>query len=180
VLNLEERLRRFIARAREVSAEVHRVKRLEDALAHVLTLRLGRGGVAAVGWDAETIKRLERQVGDAGLFDRGLRQHADAIGVGFTPASWGVAETGTLIIDGADEDLRLATMLPDVHVALLPQRRVVERLVDLADVITGALSAPGYLAMITGPSRTADVERVLTIGVHGPRELHILLLEDDG
>jgi L-lactate dehydrogenase complex protein LldG len=171
----------FVARARAASAEVHHVENIEDALAWVAEMRVGRGPVAAAGWTEETLSELSARLGAEGLMRGRLRQHADAIGVGFTPASWGVAETGTVVIDSVDIRVRLASMLPEVHVVLLPESRVVARMTDLTQAIGAALSdAPGYLAMITGPSRTADVERVLTIGVHGPRQLHILLQSESG
>jgi L-lactate dehydrogenase complex protein LldG len=171
----------FVQRARAASAEVHRVESVEEALARVAELRVGRGPVAAAGWGEETLAALSDRLGTEGLIRHRLRQHADAIGIGFTPASWGVAETGTVVIDSADINVRLASMLPELHAVLLPESRVVARMTDLCRALGAALSdAPGYLAMITGPSRTADVERVLTIGVHGPRELHILLQSGGG
>lgn len=91
----------------------------------------------------------------------------------------GVAESGTIVVDSASEQLRLATMLAETHVAVLPAANLRTDLFALEGELNQTLSqAPGYLAFITGPSRTADIELVLTLGAHGPRRLHILLLED--
>jgi len=99
--------------------------------------------------------------------------------VGLTMADYGIAETGTLVIGSRDENLRLATMLCDIHVAVLPVSGIREQAEDIADQMTAWMQTGGdYTAFITGASRTADIERVLAIGVHGPLELHILLLED--
>ena len=82
-------------------------------------------------------------------------------------------------MDSTSEDFRIATMLSETHVAILPRSRVVPDAMALESELTSALkAAPKYLAFVSGASRTADIERVLTIGVHGPQEFHILFLED--
>ena len=92
---------------------------------------------------------------------------------------YGIAETGTLVIDSSSEAVRLATMVSEVHVAVLPKSRIRATALDLETELRDLMqSAPNYAAFITGASRTADIERVLALGVHGPLELHILLLED--
>jgi L-lactate dehydrogenase complex protein LldG len=98
---------------------------------------------------------------------------------GVTGANFALADTGTVVLDSTEEPLRLASTFPERHFVLLDPRKILPD--GLAAV--GLLRAlhrrrsPDFIAFITGPSRTADIERVLTIGVHGPRELHILLLE---
>ncbi len=86
--------------------------------------------------------------------------------------------TGTIAVNCPSEELRLATMISEVHVAVLPKSKLVEKSYDLESWMEGNMMKGDYTAFITGPSRTADIERVLAIGVHGPLELHILLLED--
>lgn len=108
------------------------------------------------------------------------------VGVGITRAVLGVAETGSILIHLNEVDGHLLTMLPEIHVALLPQDAVVDSLEEGLLVTrylilrSHAQSRPSYLSWVTGPSRTADIERVLTIGVHGPRELHVFLLPPAG
>jgi L-lactate dehydrogenase complex protein LldG len=114
------------------------------------------------------------------LIREGLRDHLAGIDMGFTIADWGIAETGTLVMDSTSEDLRLATMISEVHVAVLPVGRIRETSYDLEEELRDRFgTAPNYYAFITGASRTADIERVLALGVHGPLELHILVLEED-
>ena len=91
-----------------------------------------------------------------------------------------MAETGTIILDSHDEQVRLASMLcRDPRGGAAHERRCGPDLFALEAEIAALLAAgPGYMACITGPSRTADIELVLTLGAHGPRQLHVLLLED--
>ncbi len=113
------------------------------------------------------------------LVTENLRSHALGIDMGITFADYGIADTGTLVIRCDGEDKRLATMVSDIHVVLLPQSRVRSTALELADKLEEMMGDSGaYVAFITGPSRTADIERVLAIGVHGPLELHIMLLKD--
>ncbi len=108
-----------------------------------------------------------------------LRDNLKGVDVGCTYADFGIAETGTLVINSTDENLRLATMISDIHAAILPLSCIKQDAAALAEDLGGAMADPAnFTAFITGPSRTADIERVLAIGVHGPLELHILLLED--
>jgi L-lactate dehydrogenase complex protein LldG len=113
-----------------------------------------------------------------GFIREGLRKHLAGIDIGFAMVDFGIAETGTLVIDSSNEDLRLATMISEIHVAVLPKSRIRSTALELeAELLEMMGAAPNYCAFITGASRTADIERVLALGVHGPLELHILLME---
>ncbi len=94
-------------------------------------------------------------------------------------AQAGIARTGTLLLDLGDPTGRSATALAPIHLVLLKESTILPDLRSAAPLLGAALDAGtnAYLSLTTGPSRTADIERVLTIGVHGPRELHILILE---
>ena len=96
-----------------------------------------------------------------------------------TPADFGAAATGSLVLDSTSEDMRIATMLCEAHVAVLERDRIRPDLESFEPELSGLMAdAPNYTAFITGASRTADIERVLTIGVHGPAELHVVILEE--
>jgi len=101
--------------------------------------------------------------------------------VGVTLAQHGIAETGTLILDSGAERNRLASLVPAVHVALLPAAAILgtlgEALVAIRDESGAARSRT--LTFITGPSRTADIELTLVVGVHGPKELHVILTPEN-
>lgn len=94
-------------------------------------------------------------------------------------ADYGIAETGTVVLDSTDEKLRLATCLAEKLTVLVEASRIKEKLEDIVDFMEECSEKEhGYLAFISGASRTADIERVLTIGVHGPREMQVIIVED--
>jgi L-lactate dehydrogenase complex protein LldG len=123
---------------------------------------------------------LEKQCEENGftLIKDSVRNHLGGIDIAFSYADHGIAETGTIVVNCPSEELRLATMISEVHVAVLPKSKLVDNSYDLESWMEGNMMKGDYTAFITGASRTADIERVLAIGVHGPLELHILLLED--
>ncbi len=173
----------FKARAAAVQVVVTAVTDLAQARRYAVELTHKQGGtaIAAPGWDAESLAALEQECAAAGLSlcRQNLREQYGGFHTGFTRADWGLAATGTLVLDSTSEDLRLATMLCETHVAVLPASRLQPDSLALEAEMARLMQAPPrYLAFITGASRTADIERVLTLGVHGPLELHLLILED--
>ncbi len=137
--------------------------------------------VAAPGLKGPLYKKLETLCAKAGFdcIESGMRDHLAGVDIGFTFAEYGIAETGTLMLDCPSEDLRLATMVSEYHVCVLPKSKIRKDSYSVEKMmLTRMGKTPDYLSFITGASRTADIERVLALGVHGPLELHILLLED--
>lgn len=126
---------------------------------------------------AELVKQASAR--EISVIKDGMRRHLAGVDIAFTMADYGIAETGTLAIESSSEELRLSTMLAEIHVAVIPKSRIRATAEDIYAELKGLMSQnPDYLAFITGASRTADIERVLALGVHGPLELHILILED--
>lgn len=172
-------------KAGAVQAIVSKIASMEDAILYTVDIIRQQGGktVAATIPETKDIKLLKTLCTDAGivLLDFPLRQHGDEIHTALTPVDWGIAETGTLVIDSSSEDVRIATMLSETHVALLPASKIKPDAESLENEINNLLqnNRPVYYSFITGASRTADIERVLAVGVHGPQELHILIMEDN-
>ncbi|MDO9631486.1 MAG: lactate utilization protein, partial [Humidesulfovibrio sp.] len=137
--------------------------------------------IAAPGLPAEAAKTLGDACAAQGVtfITKGMRSHLSGVDIGFTIAEAGIAETGTCVLDSKSEELRLATMICEVHVCVVPVSTIRETSFEVESLLRAMCKDfPAYVAFITGASRTADIERVLAIGVHGPLELHILLLED--
>jgi len=101
------------------------------------------------------------------------------IGAGLVTADHGIAETGTLVHFDLGDDEKKAWTLPDACLCLLDRRAIVPDLEAIAPRIAGHLAktapASPQVSLVTGPSRTADIENQLTIGVHGPSRLIILI-----
>ena len=98
--------------------------------------------------------------------------------IGISQMDWGKADTGTLVQDATEVEKRLVSTLPLIHIALVATGKILPDLPALLTVIDPRKM--GYIAFITGPSRTADIERVLTIGVHGPQRLIIVAVDELG
>jgi L-lactate dehydrogenase complex protein LldF len=98
-------------------------------------------------------------------------------GAGLTGAVAGLADTGTLVVPAGPSRSQLASLLPPVHIALLSAGEIYETMADwLADGGDSTLISASNVSLISGPSRTADIEMTLTIGVHGPGEVIVLCL----
>jgi L-lactate dehydrogenase complex protein LldG len=179
-----ENMAKFNERARAVQTVVSEAGSLAAAFEYAADLTREQGGqsIAAPGITGENLNLLASICQTRGLMllTENLREKIGLIGTGLTMADWGIAETATLVMDSTSEDFRIATMLCETHVAVLPKSRIVPDSAAILEELTQMMeAAPGYLAFISGASRTADIERVLTIGVHGPQELHVLILEED-
>lgn len=102
----------------------------------------------------------------------------DPIKVGLTGALAGLGDTGSIVVQSGPQRARVASLLPETHIALLP----IDRLYPTMAAFFAAYSPQeltansSNLVFITGPSRTADIEMIITRGVHGPRRLCVVLL----
>lgn len=171
----------FKAKAEAVGAEVHRVTRVE-ALDFIATLlcregvdgvratAVWAGGGCSAGFDARSLAEAV-----PGLSFDVSRDNAARASIGISTLDWALADTGTLVGDQTPVEQRLASTLPPIHVALIDSGNILPDKLALFSRIDPKISR--YLAFITGPSRTADIERVLTIGVHGPKRLIIIFID---
>jgi L-lactate dehydrogenase complex protein LldG len=113
------------------------------------------------------------------LEEAALRQACAAAACGITSAEYGLAETGTLVLRSSREEARLISLLPPVHVALLPASRLITGLDELFAAVPRPAQGSSSLVLITGPSRSADIEMILVRGVHGPRVIHVIVLNEE-
>lgn len=137
--------------------------------------------VAAPNLKKKDFAKLQKQCEVAGFvcLDKGLREHLGGIDIGFTLCDGGIADTGTLLLESNSEETRLATMVAEIHVAAVLKSEIEADFQAMENKLAKLMKkSPSYTACITGASRTADIERVLALGVHGPLELHILLMEE--
>jgi L-lactate dehydrogenase complex protein LldG len=138
-------------------------------------------GSYAVWADATILKGVDTKDLAAkvpGLKFQVTRDLAKNAKIGITQMEWGLANMGTLAQDSTAVEQRLASALSWIHVALLPTDKIVADLPTLMTKMHPDKS--NYIALITGPSKTADIERVLAIGVHGPERLVIVCVDELG
>jgi L-lactate dehydrogenase complex protein LldG len=174
----------FKARAEAVSAEVHHFFSRTEALAFILQFLRNEGvaddpGHYAVWADCpflDGLPKSELSASVPGLSFSATRERCAVAKVGISQVDWGKADTGTLVEDATAVEKRLVSTLPIIHIALLAAGNIVADLPALLTRIDPRQA--GYIAFITGPSRTADIERVLTIGVHGPERLIIVVVDE--
>jgi len=95
--------------------------------------------------------------------------------VGISNAQAGIAETGTLVLDSAYERHRLVSLVPPVHIAIVNASSIVETLAEALALLRKDREISPAVTFITGPSRTADIELTLAIGVHGPQQLYVIV-----
>jgi L-lactate dehydrogenase complex protein LldG len=159
---------------------VHAVRSLSEARATLARLLGEAGARQLVVSDAPEVRALAADLAGIALLEPSAPRAAlFAAQAGLTSAQWGIAETGTLVLESARERHRLASLVVPLHLALLRAERI---LGTLGDALAAIRSPAGELSsrtitLVTGPSRTADIELELVVGVHGPKSLHVLLLE---
>jgi L-lactate dehydrogenase complex protein LldG len=163
----------FKARAEIASAEVHRFPDQGEALEFVLGLLREQG--VAEGPQPGAVWAGRRLLEAPGVSFDVTREAAAGAKVGISEMDWALADTGTLVQDATAVEQRLVSTLPPIHVALVGTGQLLPDLAAMLDRIDPGKA--GFIAMITGPSRTADIERVLTIGVHGPHRLVVVFVD---
>lgn len=174
---------RFKGMAEAVGAEVHRFAKKADLCRFVISF-LQAEGIAdnaenlALWADNTFIDKSEKEQLESvsGLKFNITRELASSARFGISQINWAVSDTGTLVQNSSDIEQRLVSSLSSIHIAIVPTDNILPDMPTLLSKIHPAEA--GYIAMITGPSRTADIERVLTIGVHGPKRLIILFCDE--
>jgi L-lactate dehydrogenase complex protein LldG len=182
---------------RELTAlfgSVHVCDSAEAALARVVSILSDAGVDRVLAWEqaqlplpgvydalqANGIGVLQSRVLAAP--DRGARlAELDSVPACLTGADVAVAESGSFALANGPGRGRLASLLPPLHIALIPAGRIVRSLPDAMDLLMSEFGPALFrdrsnLVFVTGPSRTADIELSLTLGVHGPREVHVVVL----
>ena len=170
----------FLKRAKAVQCEVVTVKDWNGVCEKLVeTVRkCDARSLVVSGFDEETTELINSHCSGEGIncFMGTVRDQLPGFPVAVTPGHAGISETGTVIIESTSEDVRLASMLADHHIIVLSSSALYPELQDVEPLLDRLLQdGSAYIGFITGPSRTADVERVLTIGVHGPRKVTIIL-----
>ena len=173
-----DRLAHFTAMAERMSSTVETVDAMRDAPAAVARYLAAQGIVArAVVWPL--LRELPWEAANLAVEFRPPRrdesQGADVVGI--TGCYCAIAETGTLVVLSGPDSPTATTLLPDTHVAVLRAERIVAGMEDAFALIRQERGAvPRAVHMISGPSRTGDIEQTIVLGAHGPFRVHIVLV----
>jgi L-lactate utilization protein LutC len=105
-----------------------------------------------------------------------LRDVCEKADIGITSADYALGDTGTLVMIASPAEARLVSLLPPAHIAIVPVTRLLSGLDELFTILPDPAAQTSSMVLITGPSRTADIEQILVRGVHGPGQIHVVLV----
>ncbi len=167
-------LERFVQRAAAMASTVECVTG-RDAIPMAIAQYLRALGVPATGACWRELAALPW--GAAGISVEARPARADdAIGV--TGVFCAIAETGTLVLASGPDTPASVSLLPETHIAVVSQAVIVPAMEDAWDRLRAAGTMPRAVNLVSGPSRTADIEQTVTLGAHGPARVHIIVLTD--
>ena len=184
-------IQRFEFELTRIGGRFHRATSLESARQYIEQVASDRQAGILVASEAQVIDDIDLK---ARLEKKGIEvltettggeflATAAVAGIGVSGVDYGLADTGTLVLLARKGQARSISLLPPVHIAVMKPEQVISGLSDLFPLLRAEAEGEGRglssaITFITGPSRTADIELTLVVGVHGPQQLHLVLLEN--
>ena len=126
--------------------------------------------------DSELVKRVVDRGDGIEIVENAPAEYLFDCDLGITSAQWAIAETGTLVLESDKESHRLTSLVPPVHLCVLKADNIRQTMGEILELVSTEMSRT--VTFITGASRTSDIELTLAIGVHGPGELHVIVIAD--
>ncbi|MEE9176098.1 MAG: lactate utilization protein [Thermodesulfobacteriota bacterium] len=174
----------FIGELNKVNTNVIETSSEDEAKKSILKLIEDKELKSFAIWESQFLKEinLKQDYKDAGLKlitakNKNRMANAD---IGITEVDYAIADTGTLVLLTDKNQPRSVSLLPPIHVAIVRPENFVRNIKDLFIILKSRLQnsedITSCMTFITGPSRTADIELSLTLGVHGPKELYVVIL----
>jgi L-lactate dehydrogenase complex protein LldG len=188
--NLQEKkwtlIERFIGELTKVSGKVRVAKNEYEIREFIIGLAEEHNAGSLAMWESDLIRQLNlyELVENLGLRVVYLNNTAEiaTADIGITETDFAIADTGTIVLMANEKQPRSMSLLPSIHIALMKSDIIVENLENLFFLVKNSynkldktLELTSCMTFITGPSRTADIELNLTLGVHGPRELIVII-----
>ena len=161
-----------------LAGRVHRAATADQARACVAEALAGRGAVASnapflAACGIPNLPGVRTGFREAAA----LRQACASAGAGITSADYVLADTGTLVMLSSACEARMISLLPPAHIAVVSAARILTGLDELFTVLPSPGEVTSSMVLITGPSRTGDIEMTLVRGVHGPGEITVVLVD---
>ncbi len=174
---------RFLQEWKELGGHGERVKNLTEAKQYILDLAKDREAKKLVRWDVPELDKLDvdKSLAQAGVEVsvwrdlEDFREVASAADIGLSTSEWAIAETGSLVLESGPGKGRTVTLLPPTYVALVPVEKILRTLSEAIQKYADG-NLPANVCFHTGPSRSGDIEMSLAIGVHGPGDVHVLVV----
>ena len=181
---IEDPPERFLEELEAVGGHGKRVRSLEEAREYVLFLAQKKGAKLLVRWDDEELERLgvDGPLEEAGVEVAVWRNQADfrevtaRADIGLSTAEWAIAETGSLVLTSEPGRGRAVTLLPPTYVAVVAVKKILPTVSEAIERYAERGEVPSNVCFHTGPSRSGDIEMSLAIGVHGPGDVHVVLV----
>lgn len=176
VLNHADLLELFVREAEKSAASVERLESFNSIPQSIVQLlrQENLGDALRVATDA-IVSQINWQDAPNLIVNYGAADNEDKATL--TSCLCGIAETGTLVLLSSPTSPTLLNFLPEVHIVLLSTQHIVAAYEDAWDLVRQQDALPRTVNFITGPSRTADIEQKMLMGIHGPKKLHIILYE---
>jgi L-lactate dehydrogenase complex protein LldG len=171
--DLARETERFIQNFEVLGGRAIRVKNPAEASRAVADLLAGRTAVIS---NAPYLKECGILPAPGARED--LRAECARCDFGITGADAVLSDTGTIALLSSNEEARLISLLPPAHIAVFAQSKILSGLDELLTLIPRPADRTSALVLITGPSRTADIEQILVRGVHGPGEIFAVIVEE--
>lgn len=174
---------RFLEELEALGGHGVRVASVDEARDHLLSVARERGAKLLVRWDVDELEELGvdeplRQAGVDVAVWRDLEDFREVAGkadVGLSTAAWAIAETGTLVLEGGPGMGRSVTLLPPTYVAVVRVDQILRTVPEAIEKYSGG-RLPANVCFHTGPSRSGDIEMSLFVGMHGPGDVHVILV----
>jgi len=173
-VDMEARIASMIARVEALAGLACRAADPREVVAHAIAGKtavasnapyLAECGITSLPGVRSGITKLEE-----------LRSLCATCDVGITSADYALADTGTLVMLASPREARLVSLLPPAHIAVVPRERILTGLDELFSILPRPAEQTSSMVLITGPSRTADIEQILVRGVHGPGQITVVIV----
>ncbi len=177
----EEKMQRFQSMLESVHGEVYRINR--ETLGSKLAELSKQKGFSNLLCSAKFPRSIYADLTDIEClhYDRHISEWKqdlfNSVDASITSTLGGIAQTGTLMLWPDREEPRLMSLVPPVHIAVVEADAIVETFSEAVSKGNWAAGMPTNALLISGPSKTADIEQILAYGIHGPKQLVVLILE---
>jgi L-lactate dehydrogenase complex protein LldG len=176
-VDMESRIASVRTRVEALAGKTHRVSSPAEACGLVAAAIQGKTALASNAPFLAECGITALPGVRSGITDReqlrGLCASAD---IGITSADYVLADTGTLVMLSSPQEARMVSLLPPAHIAVVERDRILTGLDELFSVLPSPAEQSSSMVLITGPSRTADIEQILVRGVHGPGQITVVIV----